>query len=98
MQECLDIVASQGAHLITRSGMPVFQGACCNELAAALDGRLETLFIEYACRRAMYHGTTNEWLLRHIPLELEEQYRAEQEALLVLEGNTSESGSDDDGP
>jgi hypothetical protein len=97
MQDCLDIVATQGAYLIPRAGTPVHQPTYDKAFAVALKQHLAAVITEQICRSVMYHGAADEWPMGHTPMEIKEQRIAELKAQEELDSAVSDSsGSDND--
>ena len=93
MQDCLDIVATQGAYLIPRAGTPVSQEAYNDQFAAALKQHLNTVITEQICRSVMYHSAANKWPMGHTPPEVKEKRKAKLKAQEELKGATSNDSS-----
>ncbi|KAF9729840.1 hypothetical protein PMIN01_11773 [Paraphaeosphaeria minitans] len=94
LQDCFDVVATQGAFLIPRARTPVFQQTCDDSFVARLERELHAVFTEQICRMKMYHGAADEWRMGHTPPEIREQRAAELKAQEEFEGQTSDTGSD----
>ena len=96
MQDCLDIVATQGAYLVPRAGTPVSQEAYDDRFATALKQHLDAVITEQICRSVMYHGAADEWPMGHTPPEIKEKRNAEVKAQEEREGATSDDSTDND--
>jgi hypothetical protein len=96
LQDFLDIVATQGAYLVPRAGIPVFQKAYDDQFVAALELHLDAVSTVQICRRVMYHGAADDWPIGRTPPEVKEKRKAELKALEELGGATSDDGSDND--
>lgn len=96
LQNCLDIVATQGAYLVPRAGTPVFEKTYDAKFAAALEQQIRALIVEQTCRSVMYRGAADEWPIGHTPPEMKEKRNAELKAQEEIEGATSEDSSDND--
>ena len=96
LQNCLDIVATQGAYLVPRAGTPVFEKPYDAEFAAALEQQIGGLIVEQICRSTMYRGAADEWPIGHTPPEVREKRKAELKAQEDLQDATSDDGSVND--
>lgn len=77
LQNCLDIIAIQGACLVSRANTPVFQKAHDENFAVTLTRKLNALDVEQIVRKVMYRQAAEEWPIGHTPPETKEQYDAE---------------------
>ena len=98
MQNCLDIVATQGVHLIPRTNTPVFKNSTHDEehFAITLSRKLYAIQVEQIVRRVMYRQAADEWPIGHTPPEVKEQYEAEMKAREEQAENSSSKDDDDD--
>ena len=95
-QNCLDIVATQGAYLVTRANTPVFETTHDEEFAAKLSWTLNGAVIGQMARRIKYREAADEWPIGRTPPEVKEKRKAELKAQEELEGVTSDDSSDND--
>ena len=94
MQNCLDIVATQGVYLVNRVGTPVDENSPDNEFAAKLFRKLNAILIAQTCREVKYGKTADEWPIGHTPPAGKEKRRAELRTLEEHEGGISDDDSD----
>lgn len=80
LQNCLDIIATQGACLVSRANTSVFQKTHDENFAVTLTRKLNALDVEQIVRKVIYRQTAEEWPIGHTPPEIKEQYDAEMKA------------------
>ncbi|KAI1272139.1 hypothetical protein F5Y07DRAFT_309686 [Xylaria sp. FL0933] len=79
--DSLDIVATQGKHLIPRRGTPVLLRGSEKDFVTTLTRKLESLVISLEDRRKRYHEIADDSPMGHTPPEVKERYAAELEAM-----------------
>jgi hypothetical protein len=95
LQDCLDIIATQGSFLVSPPSTPVFESAEDEKFAATLARKLHALEVEQILKRVMYRQTVDEWLIGHPPSEVKAQYDAEVKARVKALEELAEVSSDD---
>ena len=100
MQNCLDIVATQGVYLVPRPRTPVFEAAYNREFAATLSQILHGTVLGHRARRIKYRELADEWPIGRTPPEVKRKYEDEikaREELEVATSDDSSHGDDGDG-
>ncbi|KAI0548074.1 hypothetical protein F4679DRAFT_585832 [Xylaria curta] len=91
-----DVVATQGAYLITHPGTPVFRVAHDDQFVAELTKLLGWAIRGQRIRRSKYHEAADEYRRGYTPPEVREKHEAEFKLLLKIQGFSSDYSSDND--
>lgn len=92
-----DIVATQGAYLITPPRTPIFEKPYHETFLAKLDRAFQLHDFGQRLRRSKYHEAADEWLFGYTPPEVRERYLAEMRAIEDLWDKTTDESSDGNG-
>jgi len=93
LQDFPDIVTTQGAYLVPRTGTPVLQKPYDIEFVDKLNMFLDVIVMRQGWRRSMYHSDADEWPIGRTPPELKERRKAELKAMEELWDITSDDSS-----
>ena len=93
LQDFPDIVATQGAYLVPRTGTPVLEKPYNIEFVKRLNMYLDVLVMRQGWRRSIYRSDADEWPIGRTPPELKERRKAELKAMEELWDITSDDSS-----
>ncbi|KAI0431759.1 hypothetical protein F5Y09DRAFT_354583 [Xylaria sp. FL1042] len=76
IENLLDVVSTQGKHLLPRLDTPVWEKPFDKEFASTLADKLDGLVIVQRCRQNQYDEAADEWPIGHTPPEMKERHEA----------------------
>ncbi|KAI1348878.1 hypothetical protein F5Y01DRAFT_291047 [Xylaria sp. FL0043] len=77
LNNLLDVVGTQGKHLLPRLDTPVWENGYSKEFASTLACKLDGLLMIQRCRQNQYREAADEWPIGRTPPEVKERHEAD---------------------